>query len=62
LAPPPALLYPILHEITHLLAQHTRRETLTNLASLAPILLTIGDKKAVIEACNADLEVGCWWP
>jgi hypothetical protein len=58
----PALLYPALHEILHLLAQRTRLDTLTDLALLAPAILPLGGEDAVTQACCATLEVGYWWP
>lgn len=58
----PALLYPVLHEILHFLAQYTRRDTLVNLALLVPTIRIVGGEEAVVESCCAALEVGCWWP
>jgi len=58
----PALLYPVLHEILHHLAQYTRRDTLANLALLAPAMRIVGGEKAIVESCCATLEMGCWWP
>ena len=58
----PALLYPALHEILHVLAQRTRGDTLGDLALLAPVISALGGEEAVAEACCATLEVGWWWP
>ena len=58
----PALLYPVLHEILHILAQYTRRDALVNLALLAPAIRAVGGEEAIVESCSATLEVGCWWP
>jgi uncharacterized protein YeeX (DUF496 family) len=58
----PALLYPALHEILHLLAPRTRLDTLTDLALLAPAIRALGSEDAVTQACCATLEVGYWWP
>jgi hypothetical protein len=58
----PTLLYPALQEILHLLAQHTRRDALADLALLWPAINTLGEEKAVTEVCCATLETGCWWP
>jgi hypothetical protein len=59
---PPALLYPVLHDILHLLAQYTRRDTLVNLALLTPAIRVVGGEEAIVEICCSTLEVGCWWP
>ena len=58
----PALLYPAVHEALHLLAQHTRRDALADLAPLLPTIQALGGQEAVTEAVCATLEVGCWWP
>ncbi len=58
----PALLYPVLREVLHLLAQYTRRDTLIDLVPLAPALQKVGREEAITEVCSATLEVGCWWP
>jgi len=58
----PALLYPALQEILHLLAQRTRRDALADLALLGSAISALGGEKAVTEVCCATLETGCWWP
>ena len=58
----PALLYPALHEILHVLAQRTRGDALVDLALLAPVISALGGEEAVAGACCATLEVGWWWP
>ncbi len=57
----PALLYPALHEILHVLAQRTRGDALVDLALLTPVISALGGEEAVAEACCAILEVGWWW-
>jgi uncharacterized protein YeeX (DUF496 family) len=59
---PPSLLYPVLHDIFHILAQYTRRDTLVDLARLAPVIRAVGGAEAIAESCCAPLEVGGWWP
>jgi hypothetical protein len=58
----PIQLYHALHEVLHLLAQRTRRDTLADLALLAPAMRARGGEEAVVEVCCAALEVGYWWP
>lgn len=58
----PALLYPALHEILHLLAQRTHRDTLADVALLAPGINALSGEEAVTKACCATMEVGYWWP
>jgi hypothetical protein len=41
---------------------HTRLDTLTDLALLAPAIHALGSEDAVTQACAATLEVGYWWP
>lgn len=60
--PSPALLYPALRDLLHLLAQEVRRDTLIHLAPLAATIAIIGGEMAVREACCATLETGSWWP
>lgn len=61
--PSPSIqLYAVLHEVLRLLSQHERRETLSDLVLLAPIIHTSGNEKAILESCSAVLEVGYWWP
>jgi hypothetical protein len=58
----PALLYPILHAILHLLASLPRRDTLIYLASLLPAIQRAGGEQAILEINTATLEIGNWWP
>jgi len=58
----PILLYHALHEILQMLAQRTRRDTLADLALLAPAMRALGGEEAVTEVSCAALEVGYWWP
>jgi len=57
-----AQFYPIVHEVLRLLAQRERRDTLLDLALLAPVVYLLGGEKAVTEMFEATLEIGCWWP
>jgi hypothetical protein len=57
-----AQFYPIVHEVLRLLAQRERRDTLPDLALLAPVVYLLGGEKAITEMFEATLEVGCWWP
>lgn len=58
----PALLYPALRDVLHMLAQSSRHEALTTLAQLAPAILLSGGEEAVTAVCCAVLEIGHWWP
>jgi uncharacterized protein YeeX (DUF496 family) len=57
-----ALLYPIVHDVIHLISQYTRKEAFINLAFLIPTMRTISGTQAIVASCSATLEVGNWWP
>jgi hypothetical protein len=52
----------IVHEVLRLLDQHERRDTLPDLALLAPVVHVLGGEEPVRKMFKATLEIGCWWP
>ncbi len=59
---PRATLYPLWCETLHIISQRTRRNLLTDLSTLAPVIFALGGTVAVVETCRSILEVGYWWP
>ncbi len=59
---PPGLLYALLTDIFHRIAQDTRRDALLDLLPLSHALRLLGGDLAVREAFDAVLETGYWWP
>lgn len=58
----PALLYPALREILHILEQRPRPQALSDLTKLAPVVRALGGEEAITATCCSILEIGSWWP
>jgi hypothetical protein len=58
----PPVLYPVWSETLHVLATRTRRDLLSDLHTLEPVLSALGGTEAVTETFRAIQDVGRWWP
>ena len=58
----PGTLYPLWNATLQLAATRTRRDLLSDLRALVPILATLGGAEAVAETFCAIQDVGRWWP
>ena len=59
--PRPAF-YPLWTEALPALARRTRRDLLSDLRALEPVIPALGGEPAVVETFRAIREVGRWWP
>lgn len=62
---PPDLLYPLWCQTLHVLATRTtrtRRDLLSDMRVLAPVVVAMGRKQALAEAARAIMQVGRWFP
>ena len=53
---------PFWEETLRLSATRSRRDLLTDLAALAPVIFALGGPEAIEETCRAIEDVGRWWP
>ena len=58
----PGTLYPLCNATLQLAATRTRRDLLSDLRALVPVLATLGGEEAVAETYRAIQDVGRWWP
>ncbi|WP_322798399.1 ATP-binding protein [Thermoflexus sp.] len=58
----PSGLYPLWAETLPLLARRTRRDLLSDLRALAPVIHALGGEAALWETFRAIRDVGRWWP
>ena len=58
----PSELYPLWQENLHVLAQRTRKDLLSDLGALAPVILALGGPEALEDTACAIQDVGRWWP
>jgi hypothetical protein len=55
-------LYPLWAETLPVLVSRTRRNLLSDLRALAPVIAKLGGAEAVAETFRAIQDVGRWWP
>lgn len=53
---------PLWHGMLHLLAGRTRRNLLSDIRTVEPIIAALGGEEAVAETFRAIQDVGRWWP
>ena len=58
----PGTLYPLWNAMLQLAATRTRKDLLSDLRALVPVLATLDGVEAVAETCRAIQDVGRWWP
>jgi hypothetical protein len=59
---PPLILYSLWCKTLPLLAARTRKDLLSDLRALLPVLIALGGAPAVAEVFRAVQDVGQWWP
>jgi len=59
---PPEILYRLWEETLRVLVTRTRRDLLSDLEALAPVLMALGGGEAVAETITAIQDMGRWWP
>lgn len=59
---PSSEIYAIWREILYVLSEQTRKDLLSDLPALAPVILALGGEEALLETASAIQDVGRWWP
>jgi len=59
---PRPVLYSLWDETLPILARRTRRDLLTDLGALAPVIVALGGAKALAETARAIQDAARWWP
>jgi hypothetical protein len=61
-AMPFSALYPFWQETLSFLAARIRRDVLSDLTALAPLLSALGGEEVIAQTVRAVQDVGRWWP
>jgi hypothetical protein len=59
---PPAFLYPLWCNTLPILAARRRKDVLSDLPAVAPVIQALGGLEAIAETLRAIQDVGRWWP
>ncbi|WP_017714973.1 NB-ARC domain-containing protein [Kamptonema formosum] len=58
---PPARLFPLWRDALHSLSRRTRKNLLSDLGALVPVMFALGGEKALAEIAGAVQDVARWW-